>query len=484
MAITPKPPTNEADTDSPELLVPANTEADITEIRGNKTIQYKGKVKSPNAPEANIETEINTSEDFSESVFNNQVEENKRFAFPQTLTEFAACLSHFAGQELYLVITRLTDAYDERYNFAAKRELQFAPVPFDAGSILFSLVDILHKLNHNSGGRFKIEVANRSGETMDDVFLVNFAVPDPMRSENPHITQSQQGENGDNNFINGLAMIMQQFQQQAALDRETMLTAIAAMKPEKDRFTALAEKKLEQDILNPPQLQSNANPILGQFAQSIEFAEMLGDIAKGRANSNDNGKNVNPYVEFLLGDERIKANVMNGALNIIGGLAKAGEGALDRAGVGQPPSVNQNTPASQQTVDAEFTDIPAQPQPQQNPAQPQASSQNIPQGTKEEMISELMAELEGDNAINMNNVFLLKTLPEKFQMQATMIFAACRGNDDFEEVFEMMETFIPAEIMARYEIPDPEEEGEKIFNDLGMKVKERLFEVYNLIRAN
>lgn len=470
---------NESEKPQTEIVVPPGTPVDVIDnTNPGKRATYRGYL-GVNPNEINNEAKNQIGEDFSESLFNNQIEENKRFAFPQTLTEFAACLSHFAGQELYLVVTRLTDAYDEKYSFAAKRELQFAPVPFDAGSILFSLVDILHKLNHNSGGRFKIEVANRSGETMDDVFLVNFAVPDPMRSDSEVIANSNHGNSENNNFL----LLVNEMRE----DRKMLFELIQNQntQPQNQPQSLMEQLAVLEKLKSITGNSGQDNPMremMLAMGQGVVASLDLGDMIRERSNR-DSGNAEKPS---LLDRAMDNPQIVNGALNMANNLTNGVMSIADHLAKQKGEfNANQNN-AGNQTVTGEIIDAQetSQPQPQQNPAQQQPPPQPIPQGTQQQMIEQLLAELEGDNPLDLTNTFLTQTLPQNFAMQAQMIAAVCKANDDFEKVFEMIERFIPPEIMARYEIPDPEDEGEMMFNELGLKMQKRLFEVYTLIRAN
>jgi len=453
------------DTTATEVVIPPDTEAEVTEQIGAKTVSYKATVKGKPKDEENdeMDDEIFDDEDALPrypAVNNRQSQE----AIPKDkLTQLFDILSDEYGNEPFFFanVIRQPDALGDRFLIPCNTEMPLGVFQFSVTD-RFTFLPELQRLS-GSGGRYNVLVYSSEQKPLDT--FVSFSYERGQRRPitqqlgvrnllvpNPTIQKTEEPQSD-------LAKILSQFAETQQAQTRMILEAIQRANSPKEKSTleAAIEQKVLNDLLNPQKPQTNEiEKTLATLLTMPAMAEGLARRMFPDAPAPDAPQGV---VDRVLNNPEIVNKLIDTGGNIVGNLAHLA--AMKMQSEAQPQaqpsqSMPQPIPISQ-----------PQPQPQQIEDNEMALEQS-------ELVNEILVELETDNPINKDNP-KLRELSERFPKIYPILTMAAKSMP-FSDLLEQLETIVD---FAEHGLLD--EDGD--FNPRGLAIKARLKTFYEFLRA-
>lgn len=462
------------DTTKTKVVIDEETEADITEQIGAKTVSYKAKVKGIDNDEETEETEnddfdFENDDDTSFASNRLQIEtvpKSKIDVLFDALEEFAGDHPYFYAQ-----LTRQPDALGDRFFVPCNSEMPLGVFQFGSQD-RFTFMPEIQKLA-GSGGRFNIAVFgsdqkplrsfvrfefNRGGRTpvTEPIGIRNLMLPNPApKTEAPQ-----------NNTESQLAQILSQMQASQQESTRMIIEAIqrANAPREKSTFESAIEQKIMRDILEPPKPQTNE--IEKTLATLLTMPAMAEGLARRMFPENPPPDEPQGFFDKLISNPEIVQKAIDTGGNVIANLTnlaamKMQSDAMQKAeAIPQPPTNPQPQPQ-------------AIPQPQPAP-QISEAQQNELMAQQHELITEILIELETDNPITLDNP-KLKELAGRFPQIYPLIGMLCKSQE-FPDLLDQL-----GEVVSFEEHGLLDEDGD--FNPRGLAVKARLKQFYELERG-
>lgn len=456
-----------------KVIVPENTIAKVVESRNSAgelmhtKVDYQAEVEQNEVPEIDEDSENETGdllgEDFnSEFEFENQV-------IPDTPLEvlfkqLRGAISNGIPDNFLAMVSRNPDPIGMRFNYGNSMPAMSLGAFGFSSRDLFNFDSAIQEKNHNSGGVFNVKIyksdntpllikrnpyafEQRGEPNFKEVGLVNYPVPDP-----PKIDMLP-GANGSDSAL--LAYI------ERSDKRIEDLFERMNRPQEKSEVEQLVMRTAVERLMNPQSqgggMESFQQMMISMFAmpQMVEgFAKKMFPETPPPAEMG-----VMDHIGKLLENPTVAdtaANVVNALTNVSADFAQSKMR-------GQAVTIEQNDDDDADEI------IDAQPEP--NPEMKQ-------------LIHNLLTELESENPLNADNVFM-GTLQNHYPMQAIVIKGMCKTSD-FDTVVGMlggeMNKINPNPLIPFVDLGETEKQNKFVWNERGDRLVVRLREFYTFVR--
>jgi hypothetical protein len=480
-----------------QLEVDEETTAQVTEtIKGNestKVLKYDAKVKQHEI-ETN-ETEDNEHLDISKNDYlyaqNFPVREIEEI--PKDKIEiFFDTVEESLENELdnfYIKITRTPDSFDDDF---LKRCSDTVPLGLFGCRLSdrFRITELVQKKNNNSGGRFNFVAYDKNQKPLlvyvGDEVIHGRRVPQtsPIVARDIYIPnaeiQQQQQDNGNNAIAQAMVEIARMNNDNTKLIVSEIQKINQPVEREKSVLEKALEQKLMNDILNPPQPQTQESLMANTMKEVMQSKVIIETMSQGFAgmfNSNSPVETNKAWYEKAIESPEVIDFAKQIGLTLFNGINQI---MLAKQFNQQQAGVNtQQQPQPQQLITE---------QPQQTVINPQAVTGEFPhqiieqpttQITQEQatndmqdIFKKIVTELESENPINGDN----KTLVE-LQTSYPMIYPFLISNVKkmtFDECFQTIQDMLEPKMLDEFFNP-----LSGVINERGEKLEVRLKELYN-----
>lgn len=413
--------------------------------KGKAQVEIKTRYET-DAPESNsTESESNKNSNQTPVVDFSRTSNGKNFSSQNRLIDLFEEIKDtedYEGEPFMAFITRRQDLMNDTFRRLCTTAESFAPLEITSGSLM-SFIPIIQKYNGNSGGRFDITITDSKGADLG-IGLSGFVVPNPIIEEH---------SNGSDTDITKVIQVISEQNRATEARFEKLVATLAEPKP--DAFMDLVKQKMMNDFLNPPKPEKSAFDIdefMAKAVMSTQVANTLGEkfsqTLGAKPNSPDTEKD-KTTLEMILGNEMIMSrasDLLTNIFEIVGDLVAAKQQAALAQGM-----------------------LPQSPNPQPQPQPEPAEDMNM------KTIDEIITELESDNPITLENETLVRLAgenPALFQQLKTLA-----GIMQFDALFGELEKLLPEERVDKFYDSNDE------LNELGIKIKGRLQELFNVLTA-
>lgn len=427
--------------------------AQITEQVGAKTIQYEAKVKQA---EPTLEDE---DEGFEDEVFNNDIDTSFEEIPKGKLDRMFDCLRELTNNEseiFFAKLIRVPDFINDNFNIPCKTEQELGVFQFSLRDV-FDFIPQIQKINGNSGGYFNVLVykSNRQpayvirqhnfNAVSQQIGINNLHVPNPVKEETPLLPGSNQPD---------ILTIIREMKRESDERLERLLATINRPH-EKSVLEKALEQKMLNDLMNPPERGSNS------FEETMAKMLAMPVVAEKFAKKMF-PENITPEPKGLIEQITEVAN------------SPVGQKLIDKVGdIAEHIVVAKTTPA-------ELAQTVAMPNPQ---------PQQIPNGVNNEMqelLEDIVAELESDNPINAENE-LIVDLKTDYPAQYQQLQLLCKSMPTFEDALNFImaqtATMQPNPFVPFLDLNETTKQNVYVWNERGLKIKNRLNELYNFLRS-
>lgn len=353
----------------------------------------------------------------------------------------------------YALVTRKQDMMGDRFRNPVLNNIELPPLQVHSGMML-QFVNILLKANGNSGGRFNIVITDKNGNLLEEIGVNGICFADPIEDEKPTVQ-------GGNEFLEFMKFQSEQNRLDREAARKETEALLLSLKPTKDRFSELAEQRLQDDILNPDKRKSGIN-IEETMTRVIESQAVMATMANGFAKMFDNGGSSEKdegLLKFILGNEMIVekgTQTIEHMTNVFGALM-----------------TRVLAPTAPPITEAEIYE------PEETEPYPPIAANSTTTKTDEdinmeklELIKQVIAELESDRPLNETNK-KIQELKSTFPDMYEMLKQTCVGSN-FNEAKAMLG------IIAREQFNAfKNDEGE-----LKESINARLQELYEFMKSD
>lgn len=457
-----------------ELMIDEHTKADVIETvnadgKTTKRISYPAIIKENETKETEsniVDSETELQSDYFETY--REVQEIPKDKIDLFFDDVREVLQN-ENDSFYIRLSRLPDGFDDNFSY---RCADVMPLGLFNCYLRdeFRIVELIQKKNNNSGGRFNLIALDRSqkvleiivGQEFDNVLRKRVPITSPIIARdvlipNPMILEHKQ-ETNSNSAIADAFIKLGEMQQQST---NAILQAIRENNQPKEKSTIekAIEQKIINDIANPkPQAENSfEEKMLTIFAmpQMVEkmankmFPENIANTATEQG-----------LLDKILNNETIMTKGFE-VIQSVGGMA-ANLAAMKM---------------QQQTIEQQAT-----PNPQTN-SQPiqQTTHEQLPEPQEvinesvmkqQELVEKILTELKTTNPINESNT-VLSELKTEYANIYPLIQGACKAYE-FKDVLNTLENLVDFNEIGLLDDED--------FNEVGLHVKARLREFYELMR--
>lgn len=436
-------------------IPPQKGEADVT-----TTVKYR-------APLEDIENDnqtINGNRPFqinnNESPLKNAYPQANTAAPTNRLADMFAELGEYQEydeQQFLCFLVRRGDYASDKFRRRALAPENFQPFPITVKSVL-DLISTIQEINGNSGGRFDIRVLDENG-TDTEIGIAGFIISDPPLEK----TVSTPNGNAQSGDLTAILEMMREERQRTDERFQTIFNELSKPPKESELEKALRQKMIN-DLVNPPLPQNNAFNA-DEFITKVFTSQAILETVSNRFAEGFGSKDKKEStLEMILGNEMI----MNTAKDTVAKVVSAAENVIVATQQKNSPQNSGIPPQIEQTPNIEYSSPPII---EPTAEQIQEAKESM------DMLNEIIAELESDNAITRENETFVKITTEHPKI-FKQLEDACKVVP-FETILEYLEGQAPETFEPFYADLNAEEVE---FNERGIKVEKRLRELYDLLR--
>lgn len=448
-----------------QVEIPGETTAKVTERRGpsgeiiSKTVNYDAKVTdqeiSDNTDDLDIEDLTNFGADDNDilgvDIETLRQQEPRKTALELMFASINMAISQGQPDQFYAMVMRTPDPIGTNYKIRCSDNTDIGTFQFSSRD-LFNFKNELQRLNGNSGGVFSLSIYDRNQQQLKvtkqgrngyntytfDVGLQHFTVNDPPLEINNQSSDNNQHQ-GNNSLIVEMIKDNQAFQAKLF---ERLNAPV-----EKSFFEKALEQKMANDLLNPQpqvnQMEQMMTTLIGLpiFMERLTNRIMPEAVASATEQPPTGADMVlkylnNPTITSVL--ERVGDILETAALSKLQLPANTEDGTA--------PSPDGNASPMQQ------------------------------------LMAKIIAELETDNVIDPENATVIE-LSSTYPQYIAQIETMCQSMP-FEAVMSYVTTSL-AKITPSPLLPFimQNEQGQKVFNERGVRLQTRLQEFYHFVRG-